>query len=310
MVSYWKFDEGSGTIAGDSVGENDGTIYGTSWTTGIVGSAISFDGIDDGIEINNEENFDFEYTQPLTIETWINYIGDDSIPQTIVGKNMEPYPYTGYILYIHASKLTFQLIGTDHNYQLATESNISPNQWTHVAVTYDGSGDASGVTHYKNGVESPSYVMYNKYGGSSLTDWPLYIGTRGTGWNFNGKIDEVAIYNRILTPEEIQEHYENGLLGLTYDCWEYVFEDQRRDTILKIDTDDNYFKFVAPDNSYSTRISSKMIVFRRYLILRHQDEEIKINAFADTKRDYCIAYLNDKITSKRYTLIDKPGTES
>lgn len=36
MVSYWKFDEGSGTIAGDSIGPNDGTLYGATWTSGKV----------------------------------------------------------------------------------------------------------------------------------------------------------------------------------------------------------------------------------------------------------------------------------
>ncbi len=46
LVGWWRFDEGSGTIAGDSSGNgNNGTIYGATWVAGKYGQALSFDGI-------------------------------------------------------------------------------------------------------------------------------------------------------------------------------------------------------------------------------------------------------------------------
>ena len=46
LVGWWSFDEGSGTVAGDSSGNgNTGTIYGATWVTGIYGKALSFDGM-------------------------------------------------------------------------------------------------------------------------------------------------------------------------------------------------------------------------------------------------------------------------
>jgi hypothetical protein len=41
FVSYWKLDEGAGTIAEDSVGSNDGTLEGATWSSGIIGGALS-----------------------------------------------------------------------------------------------------------------------------------------------------------------------------------------------------------------------------------------------------------------------------
>ncbi len=67
MVSNWKFDEGSGTTAIDSVGTNYGTIYGATWVDGICGSGLSFDGVDDYIalsEISGSAYNDF------TIAVW------------------------------------------------------------------------------------------------------------------------------------------------------------------------------------------------------------------------------------------------
>ena len=70
MVSYWKFDEGSGTIATDSVGTNDGTLTtGPVWSSGQVDGALSFDGIDDRITIPDSESFNLG-ADDFTIETW------------------------------------------------------------------------------------------------------------------------------------------------------------------------------------------------------------------------------------------------
>jgi len=57
LLAYWKFDEGSGTTAGDSSGNgNDGTLVnGPTWVSGRHGMALSFDGVDDYVEIPDTE---------------------------------------------------------------------------------------------------------------------------------------------------------------------------------------------------------------------------------------------------------------
>lgn len=50
-VSWWPLDEGTGTVAGDVVDSNDGTITGAAWAPGMLGNSLDFDGNDDDIAI-------------------------------------------------------------------------------------------------------------------------------------------------------------------------------------------------------------------------------------------------------------------
>ena len=69
-VLIQHFDEGSGTIAKDESGYgNDGIIHGATWTTGISGKALSFDGIDDYIDCGNDASLDI--ADEITIEAWM-----------------------------------------------------------------------------------------------------------------------------------------------------------------------------------------------------------------------------------------------
>ena len=71
-VAHWQFNEGSGTIAGDSSGNgNFGTLVnGPVWTTGFEGSAVSLDGADDYIEIGNAPALN--PANALTLSLWVN----------------------------------------------------------------------------------------------------------------------------------------------------------------------------------------------------------------------------------------------
>lgn len=68
MISYWKFDEGSGITAYDWVGDNHGTLYGDAvWTTGQVDGALSFDGNRDYVMIGDKDSLE---PQELTLCFW------------------------------------------------------------------------------------------------------------------------------------------------------------------------------------------------------------------------------------------------
>ena len=53
MVAHWTFDEGSGTIAYDSAGTNNGAVIGASWTAGWINDALSFDGLNDYVNVGS-----------------------------------------------------------------------------------------------------------------------------------------------------------------------------------------------------------------------------------------------------------------
>jgi len=72
MVSYWNFDETSGTVASDSVGTNNGTLVnGPVWTTGKVGGALQFNGVDDHVSIPDSQVLR-DLTSTFSVSFWVN----------------------------------------------------------------------------------------------------------------------------------------------------------------------------------------------------------------------------------------------
>jgi hypothetical protein len=222
MVSYWKFDEGSGLIANDSVGGNQGGLLGApAWTSGSVGGALSFDGIDDFVVTGNNPSLNF--ANQLTMEAWINI---SAIPGpfqwygvTDKGK-FEIYIYNGGFSVL-TQGVYFVISGVTYDLFDQGSIPITPGQWTHVAATFDGTE----IRAYVNGQLDFAFIAPGAIDDSSA--YGFHIGREPTDGNhFNGLIDEVAVYGRALTQQEIQAHYQNGLAGLGYcDASQTLFAD-------------------------------------------------------------------------------------
>jgi len=61
LVSWWRFDEGTGSVAYDDPtygNGNHGTIYGASWTSGEIGDALNFDGVNDYVNVADDNTLD------------------------------------------------------------------------------------------------------------------------------------------------------------------------------------------------------------------------------------------------------------
>jgi len=222
MISYWKLDDGSGTIASDFYGPNDGTLVNDPvWATGKVNGALSFDGANDYVEVADHASLDI--TGAVTVETWIHWNGYGSVSnQIIVSKKDSWYSSGGYILQTggsSASGLYFSWgNGIDVDNYMHT-SMCSANEWHHVVGTYD-SGTAK---IYIDGILEATEAGQNAM---AENNDPLQIGRRGTGDYFSGIIDEVAIYDGALTSDEILGHYYAGLAGHGYcECPDTVYVD-------------------------------------------------------------------------------------
>ncbi|MBC8469419.1 MAG: LamG domain-containing protein [Planctomycetes bacterium] len=141
LVSYWNFDEASGSIAYDSANGNHGTIYGATRTGGVVGGALSFDGVDDYVEVAYDITLD-DYP-PFTVKAWVK-IFDSPNEHAIVTNKGDSWA---------------QVISPDRHYWidffgLAPQQIYSPNvlplnTWQQLMLTYDGAA----VKLFENGVE-------------------------------------------------------------------------------------------------------------------------------------------------------------
>jgi nitrous oxidase accessory protein NosD len=199
MVSYWKFDEGSGTIAGDSADENDGTfLAGPSWTNGKVGGALNFDGVDDYVHIPNSPSL--VIADEITLEAWIYVPTGATGDRTIVNK------YAAYWLKIENDILRFSLIIMGDWRSCFIPWTIV-DDWAHVVGTYDGSIMKLYVNGVKVDEKSQTGTIATPAGDARIGCIDNYgVDARF----FEGKIDEVAIYDRPLTLEEIEQHYNEG----------------------------------------------------------------------------------------------------
>ncbi|MDP3990989.1 MAG: LamG domain-containing protein, partial [Candidatus Nealsonbacteria bacterium] len=225
LVGYWGFEEGSGSVAYDASNNgNDGTLNWMStstnaWTQGKVGGALQFDGADDYVGVDNESNFDFltNSGNAFSMEFWgyMNALGGRIITK------MNAYADGGIQITnsgYEGSNVEFG-VGQNSTNVLGRESvggSFPLNTWKHITVTYNGSGYAvANFKIYIDGAEA-SYATHassNKITGSPATfnnSEPLRIGKRGAGAFTNGLIDEVRIYNRALSAEEVRYHYNRG----------------------------------------------------------------------------------------------------
>ena len=203
MMSWWSFNEGAGEIAHDIWGSSDGLLMnGPIWTGGVVDGALSFDGVDDYVAIPDSQNLDI--TDEITIEAWIHPA--TPINGYVLSKQEDTGPSGAYSIGISddTDRIDFRFNGTNFR-----SSFTLFNRWSHIAFTYSSS--AGEVKNYINGVLVDTY---SHTGPISITDDPLQIGRRlPNNFFFNGLIDEVSIFNRALSEDEIRAIYEAGSAG-------------------------------------------------------------------------------------------------
>lgn len=218
IVSYWKFDDNSGKIAVDSVGTNHGIIYGATWAEGQVGSAINFDGVNDYIEVIHQDNLNAG-TGDITVEVWVKP-ENLNVLKRIVTKFQ--HGSSGYDIGYHLSAgpgaaFIFEVKdGVRHVGPSSTLTAVEAiGKWYHVVGVRDTATKT--INLYVNGLLEGS-VVDTTFDTTNKAN--LRIGSHpachATEY-FDGTIDEVAIYKRALSAEEIQQHYEDGLSGLGHE---------------------------------------------------------------------------------------------
>ena len=250
LVGHWELDETVGTTVNDSSpSSNDGTMFGglngtNDSITGLITTALNLDGSDDYIGgLGNYSEND------VTVSGWFRA---DSLPQNIGIFSKFLNTSDGWTVEIDGSNIRLRDdVDNADDYLYAT--SISADQWYHLAAVMESLENKL----YLNGVLIGS-------GNNSTADWSSYggeffIGTRGfngigSPTYFNGDIDDVRIYDRALSGEEIAALYEYGF----GDEGNMIF-DQRHASLKYCDGIDwvhagvgsynpNAVEFASPDN--------------------------------------------------------------
>ncbi len=207
LVAYWTFDEGQGNTAADSSGNGlDGTLKGgAKWVAGQLGGALSFDGSDDFVEIPN--NALLSLTTQITISAWTYMAPNASGEMAIVSKGGWAANDLPYELTETPGDVIFWQFYNDEGRDSCSPMAPPVGQWHHIAATYDGK-------IFKCYIDGKLGEEWAYAGTMPKNTASVTIGKRSRDAEcfFNGMIDDVAIYDRALTLDEILSIMEGHLV--------------------------------------------------------------------------------------------------
>ena len=179
---------------------------------GVTGSTYSFDGVDDYIDLGDNDNFSFgngTADSPFSISSWIKI--NDTSGFRILNKYVSPI--IEYQFGIGSTgNLQLYIFDSISQYRARFQSSIlNTNQWYHVVSTYNGVGGVNaqdGIKIYVDGIRvDDTSVSVGDYVAMNNTTNPVYIGKLQTSYT-DGNIGKINIYNKVLTQAEITQNYE------------------------------------------------------------------------------------------------------
>jgi hypothetical protein len=195
---------GDGTAQDVAHGRDGALVGGTTFASGEVGQALSFDGVNDTVTVPDDP--DWSLPGDFTIDTWVNFAAYNGLADALVAQN-EGFGTTSKWMFWYegaSNGLGFQYgaggVGA-HPLQYAWSPTVS--QWYHVAVSRSGSDftlyiDGAVVDTGTSSVPIPDAAA------------PLTLGWGETDWFFNGQLDEPEIYQRALSTAEIKAIHDQG----------------------------------------------------------------------------------------------------
>ncbi len=201
LEAYWRFEEGSGDTARDSSGKgNDGELTNMdpalAWTGGHTGDGLAFDGIDDYVLAP-----DLDYTDEMTGSLWVRFTAVANQQMLVSQSNnievqMQMEGAAG------SSKFRIRVDSAGGSDVVNSTTMATAGIWYHVAWTYDGIN----TKLYINGNEETNSIQNSGTGSIADRNEGYGIGARNNAaLPTGGLIDDVRIYNRVLSEDEIEK---------------------------------------------------------------------------------------------------------
>jgi len=203
LVAGYSFDEGAGGSTADASGNaNTGTITGATWVPGKYGQALNFNGTSDRVRVPAAASVNL--STGMTLAAWIKPAALQSGWRTVLQRETDAWVLNASNSNGNNFPSGGATTGTTFRWVSGTTAN-PVNTWTHLAFTYDGAT----MRLYVNGTQVASKAVT---GAIQTSTNPLWIGGNNPyGEYFQGVIDEPRVYNRALTPTDIQTIMNNAL---------------------------------------------------------------------------------------------------
>ncbi len=199
LIAHWKFDEGEGDVLHDSIGGQNGTLYGPQWVNLGKRFALRFDGVDDYVDCGTNLKLD----APVTLTVWVR---PDAIPISepgLLGNHVDSLALTYY-----KTGSAFFYIASGGNH---TSAPLRTGLWSHLAAVFDGSsltlyvnGQPGSTTPSKlNKIPPVGHFFLGLLPGNLLPRDPMLAQLPC----YKGLMDDVRIYSTSLSQREIASLY-------------------------------------------------------------------------------------------------------
>jgi hypothetical protein len=207
MVHYWKLDESQGAEARNEVSEDHGSVVGPLWrpSGGKINGALQFDGVDDNVPVGKAS-----LPNPangLTIATWLKADDFGVFDARLISKasGVEEADHVFMLSTFNNNAIRFRLRANGTTTTLISAANVvTAGSWHHVVALYDGSA----IKLYVDTVVVGTVAKSGALNEPDITT-PCALGNQPNDNSkaFDGLLDEVYIYNRPLSSEEIGALY-------------------------------------------------------------------------------------------------------
>ena len=220
LNGWWKFDDGSGTTPVDSSGNgNNGSFVNGPpvWTDGIASSSLQFHGGSVRVRVADAASIQNIFDSGGSVSFWV-YSTTTTSNMNMVGKNKLDggLGWSAFLDSFSSGKWIFKFsqgwtsTGTFYARDDSSIYTVPNNQWNHIVVTYNSDSTSNVPSIYINGV-SKTVITQLTPSGTRNSDASGYFQV-GYVQNtaLNGRIDDVRLYDRILTSGDVTELYDYG----------------------------------------------------------------------------------------------------
>ena len=173
-----------------------------TWIDGVSSKAVQLE----GAALDVADAGDFEKDQGFSYVAWVRLPANDS-HGALAARMDKPTGYRGWDFWVQSRRIGTHIVSTwpDDALKVVAQKQIKANEWTHVAVTYDGTSKGAGVKIYYNGVAQGTNIENDKLQNSIKTSVPFRIGQRSESDPISAAgIQDLRLYRRALAQAEVE----------------------------------------------------------------------------------------------------------
>lgn len=218
MIHHWMLHEINGSRYRDFYTPYDATSSEEGRpkpVNGVVSGGQEFDGKDDGLNVEESYNFDWKADETFTIELWLRSNGSTSGNRVLIGRDAKDSEAHWWVGLDGEGRAGFQLLDLKWQgiFVGGAGAKLNDNVWHQVVAVRNGS---SGLTElYVDGAKVASGNHRYAHGFDSRSAVNIGYLNDGNGYHYEGILDEVKLFGRALTADEIEERYSSVFDAIT-----------------------------------------------------------------------------------------------